>query len=203
MRSPMFPLGSVLFPTAVLPLRIFEPRYLEMLEAVLRSPDPVFGVVLIERGNEVGGGDVRTPVGTFARIVRAEPGSGGMWGVIAVGERRLRVTEWLPDAPYPQAEVEELPDAEPEGSTDTLYDEVRSLLRSVLAMCSEIGIAAPAATTELHPTTLLGSYQAAATSPFGPADRQRLLEAAGPHQRLDLLRTMLLEERGFLEARLA
>jgi hypothetical protein len=70
-------------------------------------------------------------------------------------------------------------------------------------MCSEIGIAAPAATTELHPTTLLGSYQAAATSPFGPADRQRLLEAAGPHQRLDLLRTMLLEERGFLEARLA
>jgi Lon protease-like protein len=203
MRSPMFPLGSVLFPTAVLPLRIFEPRYQAMLAAVLAADDPVFGVVLIERGSEVGGGDVRTRVGTFARVVRAEAGPGGMWGVIAVGERRFRVTEWLPDDPYPQADVEELPDHEPAEAIDGLYDDVRGLLRRVLALCSEMGVPATPATVELHPSTLLGSYQAAAASPFGPADRQRLLEVGGPHERLLLLHQLLLEERGFLEARLA
>ena len=53
---PMFPLGTVLFPHALLPLRVFEPRYREMTARVLRE-DGEFGVVLIERGSEVGGGD--------------------------------------------------------------------------------------------------------------------------------------------------
>lgn len=52
---PMFPLGSVLFPHMPLPLRLFEPRYLKMLGDLLEQPDPEFGVVLIERGHEVGG----------------------------------------------------------------------------------------------------------------------------------------------------
>ena len=53
---PMFPLGSVLFPHMPLPLRLFEPRYLKMLGDLLEQPDPEFGVVLIERGHEVGVG---------------------------------------------------------------------------------------------------------------------------------------------------
>ena len=65
----MFPLGSVLFPHAVLPLHVFEPRYLALVERCLAG-DQEFGVVLIERGSEVGGGDVRFSVGTVTRIVQ-------------------------------------------------------------------------------------------------------------------------------------
>ena len=60
---PMFPLGTVLFPHALLPLRVFEPRYRTMTAHVMRG-DAEFGVVLIERGSEVGGGDIRFDVGT-------------------------------------------------------------------------------------------------------------------------------------------
>ena len=64
----MFPLGTVLFPSGVLPLRVFEPRYRDMLEDLL-SGNREFGVVLIERGSEVGGGEVRSGIGTMARIL--------------------------------------------------------------------------------------------------------------------------------------
>ena len=68
---PMFPLGTVLFPHALLPLRVFEPRYRLMTQRVLGA-DSEFGVVLIERGSEVGGGDTRFGIGTIALIVRAQ-----------------------------------------------------------------------------------------------------------------------------------
>src|SRR3954464_862389 len=67
---PMFPLGTVLFPHAPLPLHLFEERYRLLAETCLRG-DGRFGVVLIERGFEVGGGDQRFGVGTVARIVEA------------------------------------------------------------------------------------------------------------------------------------
>jgi uncharacterized protein len=67
---PMFPLGTVLFPHALLPLHVFEPRYRLMTRRVLAG-DGELGVVLIERGSEVGGGDTRFGVGTVARVVRA------------------------------------------------------------------------------------------------------------------------------------
>lgn len=54
-RLPMFPLGTPLVPGSLLPLQIFEPRYQQMISDVLESSEPEFGVVLIERGHEVGG----------------------------------------------------------------------------------------------------------------------------------------------------
>ena len=106
----MFPLGTVLFPHALLPLHVFEPRYRVMTEHVLRG-DGEFGVVLIERGSEVGGGDTRFDVGTVARVVRAQELPDGGYALATVGIRRVRVERWLPDDPYPQAEVVELADA--------------------------------------------------------------------------------------------
>jgi Lon protease-like protein len=100
----MFPLGTVLFPYALLPLHVFEPRYRVMMRECLRT-DQEFGVVLIERGSEVGGGDARFGIGTLARIVRATELDDGRYAVTAVGLRRLRVEEWLDDDPYPQANV--------------------------------------------------------------------------------------------------
>src|SRR5688500_3974780 len=106
----MFPLGSVLVPTMVLALQLFEPRYLELARACTTGR-PEFGVVLRERGSGVGGGDVRRDVGCSARIVEATELADGRWVMATVGTERIRVTQWLPDAPYPRAEVEPWPDA--------------------------------------------------------------------------------------------
>src|ERR1700730_11863947 len=94
--APMFPLGTVLFPHAVLPLHVFEPRYRTMTRDVLDG-DQEFGVVLIERGSEVGGGDARFGVGTIAHIVQAAELADGRFALVVVGVSRLRVEHWLPD----------------------------------------------------------------------------------------------------------
>ncbi|WP_371820785.1 LON peptidase substrate-binding domain-containing protein [Tsukamurella sp. PLM1] len=106
---PMFPLGAVLLPGEELPLRIFEPRYRAMIEHCLAA-DGRFGVVLIERGSEVGGGDVRTDVGTVAVIDRYVRKPDGGYTLTCLGTDRLRVVQWLPDDPYPRADVEIWPD---------------------------------------------------------------------------------------------
>ena len=103
----MFPLGSVLFPAMPLPLRVFEERYLALLAAVLSDEPAEFGVVLIERGQEVGGGDIRFGVGTVARVVELETGEGSVI-VLATGGRRFEVVEWHSDTEYPTADVRDL-----------------------------------------------------------------------------------------------
>ena len=105
----MFPLGTVLFPGALLPLHIFEERYRQLVKDCL-ADEPEFGVVLIDRGHEVGGGDVRREVGTVARILEVAELPDGRYFLQAAGVRRIRVQSWLDDAPYPRADVEEWPD---------------------------------------------------------------------------------------------
>src|SRR3954453_5872523 len=104
---PMFPLGTVLFPHAELPLHLFEERYRALAETCLRG-DGRFGVVLIERGFEVGGGDQRFAVGTVAGIVGAAPTPDGRYLLATVGTERFRVKKWLDDDPFPRAEIDVL-----------------------------------------------------------------------------------------------
>lgn len=125
---PMFPLGSVLLPSMVLPLHVFEERYRAMVRDCLAG-EREFGVTLIERGSEVGGGDIRAMAGTVAEIVQAEEFDDGRWGVVAVGARRVRVTGWLPDDPYPRAEVEDWPD-EPTDDAEALQASFAARRRS-------------------------------------------------------------------------
>lgn len=105
----MFPLGSVLLPGGGLPLHVFEPRYQALVRHCIEAPGHEFGVVLIDRGSEVGGGESRRDVGVVARMVKIAPLDGGRFAVLAVGTRRIRVVEWLPDDPYPRAVVEDWP----------------------------------------------------------------------------------------------
>src|SRR5690606_24236226 len=124
------------------------PRYRQMtVECIEREIE--FGVVLIERGSEVGGGDLRTDIGTLARIVQAQPFPDGRWALAAVGTRRIVVREWLHDDPYPRAIVESFPDREPGPDIAARLDEVVPLLRTVLARKAELGERAAPATTEL------------------------------------------------------
>jgi hypothetical protein len=198
----MFPLGTVLVPQAHLPLHIFEPRYRALTQDCLAG-DREFGVVLIERGSEVGGGDVRFGVGTVARIVQAVELPDGRWLLDSVGTGRFRVQRWLEDDPYPRAEVEPLAE-EPAGPDAAgLRGEVERLLRRVLALQVELGFPAPAATIELDGDPEVAAYQAAILSPIGPMDTQRLLEEPGADGRLRLLAGLLDDARDVLARRIA
>ncbi len=184
---PMFPLGTVLLPGGVLPLQVFEPRYRAMVQDCLAA-DRRFGVVLIARGYEVGGNDVRTDVGTVAQMMQATEMANGLWFVVTVGTRRLRVRRWLPDDPYPRAEVEEWDDdpvAAPMGSA--AYTQLVRDARRVLALAAEVGQPAGPATLEVADDPTLGTFQLASALPIGPFDRQRILVADGSGARGELL----------------
>ena len=192
MPMPMFPLGTVLFPYALLPLHVFEPRYRALTEDCLKG-NSEFGVVLIERGFEVGGGDTRFGTGTIARIVEAGKFPDGRYAIVAIGTRRARIHSWLPDDPYPLALVEELVD-EPLGDGDA--DLVRAAERAVrraLAMKAELNEPAVPATVPLDDDPERAGYQLAAYAPVGPVDQQRLLEENSSRTRLELLLAMVDE----------
>ena len=173
----MFPLGGVLFPYAVLPLHVFEPRYRALTEACLAG-DGEFGVVLIERGSEVGGGDTRFEVGTVARIVEAGRLPDGRYVLATVGTRRLRVREWLPEEPYPARRGRAARRASDAGPTTGRGARPRSsgCSRRVLALQAELGERCRRSTCSSTTIRCAPSFEAAALAPLGPLDAQRLLE---------------------------
>lgn len=177
-RLPMFPLGTVLMPTQVLPLHIFEPRYRELMRQLTEPESPrELGVVLIERGHEVGGGDQRVAVGTVGRLAAAQQSPDGRWMALFAGAGRFRVVEWLPDDPYPQARVEDLPEPEWDPADGPALARAEELVRETLALAAELGEAAVPAGFELGDDPAERTWQLCAAAPLGPFDRQRLLEA--------------------------
>lgn len=199
---PMFPLGTALVPGGVLPLHVFEDRYRQLVRDCLTDV-PEFGVVLIERGSEVGGGDVRTDVGTVARIVELAELPDGRFALTAVGVRRIRVVAWLPDDPYPLADVDDWPDPEPGPGLPDLLEPVVATLRRTLALAAEAGLQTAPATTELADDPVLAAHQAVALAPIGPLDRHRLLLAPDAEARLAALAELLEDAATVLAARLA
>ncbi|CAJ1509121.1 LON peptidase substrate-binding domain-containing protein [[Mycobacterium] burgundiense] len=189
--TPMFPLQSALLPGESLPLRVFEPRYAALVRACLDSADPAFGVVLIARGREVGGGDERNDVGALARIVQFADHGGGRYQLKCSVQERFQVTEWLPDDPFPRAVIRDWPDEPGDvGAADlaVLEDDIWSLLE-FLAGAREIQLASRSAVLgELPEEPGPRLYALAGCVPIGPADRYAVLAAPGPAQRLAALR---------------
>jgi len=183
----MFPLGTVLLPGAVLPLHVFEPRYRQLVIDCLAddSGDPEFGVALIERGWEVGGGDERSDVGTVARMVRVEALEGGRYAIVAVGTRRIRVNSWLPDDPYPIADVDDWPDDDvDQPELRERVDDLTSRLQEILALAVQLGEApADVDLGMISDDPVVASYHLSALAPLGPADTYRLLCAPTPAAR--------------------
>ena len=181
---PMFPLGSVLVPGAILPLHVFEPRY-QALMADCLDGDGRFGVVLIERGSEVGGGDQRAEVGTTASIEQYQQLDDGRFALIAVGRERFRVREWLEEEPYPQAGIELWPDPPLDAVDQPLLAESRRAMQRFLPDVEPV--------PDLASDPSLASHQLTAIAPVGAYDRYRLLGAAGPADRLRQLIALLGE----------
>jgi uncharacterized protein len=188
-RLPMFPLSTVLFPHGALPLHVFEPRYRALVADCLMD-DRRFGVVLIARGSEVGGGDERVHVGTTAVIEVAQPTEDGRWHIIARGIERIRVSVWLPDEPYPVASVDRWP-CDPPVRADLLGTAEREV-RRVRTLLSELGDAAALpARLGLDDDPDAAAWQLCSLAPVGAFDGQRLLEAPGHDERLELLVEMV------------
>lgn len=191
----MFPLGTVLLPGEALPLHVFEPRYRAMVQDCMASADgPRFGVVLITRGREVGGGDERADVATMARIVELDDLGDGRFALMVIAGERLRVRTWLPDDPYPQADVEPWPDdLEPADDLSELFaqaiERVADVRELAAASSPESPLVPPPPTgrAELPDDDGLAAYRLASHGLLGQADRFRVLTASGPAQRLRVL----------------
>lgn len=179
----MFPLGSVLFPHMPLHLRVFEQRYLIMLANLIKAAHPEFGVVLIERGREVGGGEYRFRTGTLAEVTDLGAQEGFV-GLAAVGRTRFEVVDWLTDDPHPRAEVRVLPELVWDQRLEPRRTEAERLVRRTLTAASEFAQTWPA-DLELSADPVAAVWQLAGITPVGELDQVRLLRSTSMAELLD------------------
>lgn len=173
---PMFPLGTVLMPAMPLSLRIFEERYLKLLGDLMLSDTPEFGVVLIERGPEVGGGEKRLEIGTLASVT--DIGTlDQFYGLESTGAQRFRVNAWLPDDPYPMADIDFIPDLIWNDSLMPARVHLETKVRALLALASEFGDLPYGSDIELSDNPMDACWQLAGVLPVGPLDQQDLLQS--------------------------
>jgi len=196
----MFPLGSTVFPQQIVPLHVFEPRYRQMMEDLTAThPHPEFGIVLIDRGQEVGGGDQRTSVGTRVVVIESRRQDDGRWAVVAAGKERLDVLEWLSDDPYPRAEVASRVVVDNGGSDiDELQAEVTETLRLVAAASR---MAVPGS-FEFSADVRVRLDELSAVAPVSDFDRQQILEAPSTREQMALLTDALQTKQMLLRAQL-
>lgn len=183
---------SALLPGDTLPLRIFEPRYAALVRDCLAADDPAFGVVLISRGWEVGGGDTRSDVGVLARIIDHVDLGSDQYEVLAIAGERIRVVQWLPDDPYPRAEVQAWPD---EPGAPVGPEEIGVVVDRILALYQRVaevrglglqpGVLAVPPDVAADPSRHL--YALTERVPMGQADRYAVLAAPTLTDRISAL----------------
>ena len=181
----IFPLKTVLFPDGLLPLRVFEQRYLEMTKACLRE-DRSFGVCLIREGNEVGHAAVPEAVGCLANIVHWEMPHTGMFQLLARGGRRFRILERRIRAnQLIEASVEPLPlDSEREG----IDAQCVNLLRTIVEKAGAERFPAP---LQFDDASWVG-FRLAEILPVDAVIRQAFLELTNAQERLVAIRQVLV-----------
>jgi Lon protease-like protein len=186
---PLFPLNTVLFPGGVLPLRIFEPRYLAMISECLQERKG-FGVCAIRTGGEVGRAAQCYAVGTVASVEDFDCGQDGLLHVTARGRRRFRVLgQQVQPNQLVRAEVCWLDDC---GSA-ALPENRRPLADLLRLLLNRAG----KPYSELEPDYGDAAWvvgRLAELLPFAVDDKQRLLELDAPLQRLEMLYSELLAE---------
>lgn len=181
---PIFPLNTVLFPGGPLPLRIFEPRYLDMVSQCVKT-DSAFGVCLIREGKEVGKSALPHSVGTLARIVDFDQLPDGMLGIVARGGDRFSINSTETGSnQLLSGSVTLLPEPAPE----TLPDDLELLPRLLRQIISEAGPLYESMPPHFEDTNWIG-YRLAEILPLDPDVRQALLEEESSLQRLREIRS--------------
>ncbi len=163
-------------PAMPLSLRIFEERYLKLTGDLILEENPEFGVVLIARGPEVGGGEKRLEIGTIASV--NDIGTlDQFYGIESIGTQRFRVNAWLPDDPYPIADIDFLPDLIWNDSLTLARENLELKVRNLLAFASEFGDLQYGPDTELSEDLMDSCWQLAGILPVGPLDQVDLLKS--------------------------
>lgn len=187
---PLFPLHAVLYPGGPLPLRIFEPRYLDMVSACLKKGTG-FGVCLIRSGNEVGPAATTYDIGTLSIITYWHMRHDGLLGVTVHGQQRFRiVSEQVQPNQLTVASVVLLPN-EPELDVPPEYFPLADLLRQ---MIEQIGHHYDGVVKKYGDASWVSS-RLAELLPIGLAQKQYLLQLDDPLQRLERLGG-IIEELG-------
>lgn len=189
----MFPLGTPLLPGSVLPLYLFEPRYLQLYEDIVGT-DRLFGVVLIERGSDSGGEDTRFGSGCVAHMVGSATHENGTVSVVTVGTNRLRVIEWESPRPYPSALVDVLDDDDLSSGGLELLEEASSHLLKLKALFSELGADVGVDAPELSDEPVTAMYQMAQLAGLQALDLQRVLEVEVSDDRAELIRDLIADQ---------
>jgi Lon protease-like protein len=201
---PLFPLGTVLFPGMILPLRIFEERYRLMVADLLQRPEPrEFGVIAIRKGREVGADAVHElyDIGCVATVREVTPHPDGRFDLVIVGARRFRLLRADQTLPYYQAEVELLLDEEDgEGAAGPAeVAAVQAAFRDyVNALADRAGAVIRVADIPDDPVML--SHVVAAAMIIDLPERQGLLAEPDCRSRLRAERQLLTRERAMLRA---
>jgi len=189
-RVPLFPLNTVLFPGGALPLRIFEPRYLQMVSDCVKDDAP-FGVLLIRAGREVGSATTHD-VGTLARIIDWYQGSDGLLGVTAVGEQRFRVLSSETQADGLNiGRVEILP----EEPAMPLPEEYRAMSDILAGVLDDLGRLYESLDRHMDDTAwVTGRF--VEILPLDLEEKQRCLESNDPAECLRIVQELLDSARG-------
>jgi uncharacterized protein len=191
MELAMFPLEAAFLPNQDLPLRIFEPRYVALVRHCVDTGEP-FGVVLISRGREVGGGDARCDVGVLCRIDECVEEGADRYSLRCRTGERIRVCEWLPDDPYPRASVRLWPDEAGDAVTQAQLADVEDRMMALFERIADVrGAVLPDREVLLGPADTEAGQRLlalAARIPIGAADRYAVLSAPSAGDRLTALR---------------
>jgi Lon protease-like protein len=186
----IFPLNAVLFPGGLLPLRIFEQRYMDMAKGCLRDDVP-FGVCLIRSGNEVGTPATPEPVGCTAKIVEWDMQQLGVLSVTALGGQRFRILDSrVTETGLTRAGVEMLPE-DADSKVAGGLDACASVLKAVIKEHGTEIMAEP----YLFDSSSWVSSRLTEILPVPLAAKQKLLELEDAAQRIEILNKFLLQHR--------
>jgi Lon protease-like protein len=198
---PLFPLGTVLYPGLLLPLRVFEQRYQQLVRDLLAGPEPrTFGVIAIREGRETGPNGILTlhEVGCTATVRQITELDDGQYDLVTVGTQRFLLTGTDDTKPYLQGQVEPL--AEETGDESGAAMAARSVqdaFRTYLGALAERGVT-QVSVPELPDDPILLSYLVAASMVIELRDKQALLAEPDALHRLVTERMLLSRETTML-----
>jgi len=182
---PLFPLGTVLFPGGLLPLKVFEQRYVDMTKACLRDSTP-FGVCLIREGQEIGQPATPQSTGCLATIEQWDVPHPNLFALLARGGERFQVLDTTVNSSgLIIGKIEMLPEASTNAEMDEACEEV---LRLAIKRAGADSVPGPIQLDD----PLWVSYRLAEILPITPQEKQALLEITDTGARLAKLRELLL-----------
>ena len=199
---PLFPLGTVLYPGLVLPLHIFEDRYLQLVRALMVGPEPRrFGVIAIRKGRETGvdGISALYEIGCTATLRQVMQRDDGRFDLVTVGDQRFRLLGLDHSQPYLRGEIDLLAEeaGDDEAAATLTVRAVQHAFRDYLDALATQG-AARIDVPDLPDEPVLLSYLVAASMIVDLSDRQVLLAEPDAGRRLVAERALLARETNML-----